>query len=189
MGSFMGIEFLIGGNPQTQVQFSARTANRHGMIAGATGTGKTVTLQILAEGFSSIGVPVFVADIKGDLSGLATAGKMNDKIQSRIDTIRIENFSNHANPVMFWDLYAKLGHPVHTTIADMGPLLLSSLMELNEVQTGILYSAFAIADDEGMLLLDLKDLRSMLNWMGQNSKALSMELSLIHISEPTRPSP
>ncbi len=171
----MGIEFLIGGNPQTQVQFSAKTANRHGMVAGATGTGKTVTLQILAEGFSKIGVPVFVADVKGDLSGLAVAGKMNEKIQSRIDAIRIEDFINHENPVMFWDLFAKLGHPVHTTIADMGPLLLSSLMELNEVQTGILYSAFAIADDEGMLLLDLKDLRSMLNWMGKNAKVLSTE--------------
>lgn len=171
----MGIEFLIGGNPQTQVNFSARTANRHGMIAGATGTGKTVTLQILAEGFSKIGVPVFVADVKGDLSGLAVTGKMNDKLQSRIDTIRIEDFANHANPVLFWDLFAKLGHPVHTTIADMGPLLLSGLLELNEVQTGILYSAFAIGDDEGLLLLDLKDLRSMLNWMGKNAKQLSIE--------------
>jgi len=171
----MSIEFLIGGNSQTQVNFSAKTANRHGMIAGATGTGKTVTLQILAEGFSKIGVPVFLADVKGDLSGLASAGKMNDKIQSRIDTIKINNFTNHANPVLFWDLFGKLGHPVHTTISEMGPLLLSSLLELNEVQSGILYSAFAIADDNGMLLLDLKDLRSMLTWIGQNAKTLSLE--------------
>ncbi len=171
----MSINFLIGGKEKTQVHFSAKTANRHGMIAGATGTGKTVTLQILAENFSKIGVPVFLADVKGDLSGLATSGKMNDKIQSRIDTIKIENYSNHANPALFWDLFAQQGHPVHTTISEMGPLLLSGLLELNEVQTGILYSAFAIADDNGMLLLDLKDLRSMLTWVGQNAKSLSME--------------
>lgn len=171
----MSINFLIGGNEKTQVHFSAKTANRHGMIAGATGTGKTVTLQILAENFSKIGVPVFLADVKGDLSGLAAKGKMSDRIQARIDTIKIDNYSNHANPTLFWDLFARQGHPVHTTISEMGPLLLSSLLELNEVQSGILYSAFAIADDNGMLLLDLKDLRSMLIWMGQNAKSLSME--------------
>ena len=149
----MSINFLIGGNEKKQVHFSAKTANRHGMIAGATGTGKTVTLQILAENFSRIGVPVFLADVKGDLSGLASKGKMNDKIQSRINTIKIDNYSNHANPALFWDLFAKQGHPVHTTISEMGPLLLSSLLELNEVQTGILYSAFAIADDLGAVLV------------------------------------
>ncbi len=171
----MSINFVIGGNETTQVHFSAKTANRHGMIAGATGTGKTVTLQILAENFSQIGVPVFMADVKGDLSGLGASGQMNDKIQSRIDTIKIENYSNRANPTLFWDLFAKQGHPVHTTISEMGPLLLSSLLELNEVQSGILYSAFAIADDNGLLLLDLKDLRSMLTWVGQNAKTLSLE--------------
>ncbi|MCK5648041.1 MAG: DUF853 family protein [Gammaproteobacteria bacterium] len=171
----MSIKFIIGGNEKTQVNFSAKTANRHGMIAGATGTGKTVTLQILAENFSRIGVPVFLADVKGDLSGLAASGKMNDKIQSRIDTIKIENYTNHASPALFWDLFSKRGHPVHTTISEMGPLLLSSLLELNEVQTGILYSAFAIADDNGLLLLDLKDLRSMLRWIGKNAKTLSLE--------------
>ena len=171
----MGIEFLIGGNTQTQVQFSAKTANRHGMIAGATGTGKTVTLQVLAEGFSKIGVPVFLADVKGDLSGLATTGQSNEKIQSRINTIKIEHFTHAANPCLFWDMYAQQGHPVHTTISEMGPLLLSSLLELNEVQSGILYAAFAIADDNGMLLLDLKDLRSMLSWMGKNAKTLSAD--------------
>ncbi|MDX2507311.1 MAG: DUF853 family protein [Gammaproteobacteria bacterium] len=178
----MSIEFLIGGNSRTQVHFSAKTANRHGMIAGATGTGKTITLQILAEGFSKIGVPIFLADVKGDLSGLAAAGKMNDKIQSRIDSIKIDNFTNHANPALFWDLFTKLGHPVHTTISEMGPLLLSSLLELNEVQSGILYSAFAIADDNGMLLLDLKDLRSMLSWIGKNAKTLSTEYGNISSS-------
>ncbi len=171
----MSIEFLIGGNAQTQVQFSAKTANRHGMIAGATGTGKTVTLQVLAEGFSKIGVPVFLADVKGDLSGLATTGQPNEKIQSRVDSIKIEQFTHAANPCLFWDILAKQGHPVHTTISEMGPLLLSSLLELNEVQSGILYAAFAIADDNGMLLLDLKDLRSMLSWMGKNAKTLSAD--------------
>ncbi len=178
----MSIKFLIGGNANTQVHFSAKTANRHGMIAGATGTGKTVTLQVLAENFSKIGVPVFLADVKGDLSGLATSGKMNDKIQSRINTIHIDNYSNHANPSLFWDMYAKQGHPVHTTISEMGPLLLSNLLELNEVQSGILYSAFAIADDEGLLLLDLKDLRSMLAWMAKNAKVLSSEYGNISSS-------
>jgi len=178
----MSINFLIGGNTQTQVRFSAKTANRHGMIAGATGTGKTVTLQLLAENFSKIGVPVFLADVKGDLSGLATSGTLNDKIQQRINSIKIANYNNHANPSLFWDLFAQQGHPVHTTISEMGPLLLSSLLELNEVQSGILYSAFAIADDEGLLLLDLKDLRSMLSWMGKNRKALSLEYGNISAS-------
>jgi uncharacterized protein len=176
----MSIKFLIGGNTQTQVHFSAKTGNRHGMIAGATGTGKTVTLQLLAEGFSKIGVPVFLADVKGDLSGLATSGESSERIKSRINSINIKNFSHHANPVLFWDLLAKQGHPVHTTISEMGPLLLSSLLELNEVQSGILYSTFAIADDNGLLLLDLKDLRSMLVWIGKNSKTLSLEYG--HIS-------
>lgn len=171
----MNNNFLIGGNTQTQVHFAAKTANRHGMIAGATGTGKTVTLQTLAENFSRIGVPVFLADVKGDLSGLAIDGKINDKIQSRIDTIKISDYSNHANPTLFWDLFAKQGHPVHTTISEMGPLLLSNLLELNEVQSGILYSTFAIADDNGLLLLDLKDLRSMLTWVAENAKSLSKE--------------
>lgn len=169
------IEILLGGNGQTQVKANAAMANRHGMIAGATGTGKTVTLQVLAEGFSDIGVPVFLADVKGDLSGLVMPGKPHKKIDERINTIGIEDYQAKAKPVLFWDIFAKQGHPVRTTISDMGPLLLSSLLELNDTQTGVLYAAFSIADDNGMLLLDLKDLRSMLNWMGQNSKALSIE--------------
>lgn len=169
------IEILLGGNGETQVKANAAMANRHGMIAGATGTGKTVTLQVLAEGFSDIGVPVFLADVKGDLSGLVMPGKPHKKIDERINTIGIEGYEAKAKPVLFWDIFAKQGHPVRTTISDMGPLLLSSLLELNDTQTGVLYAAFSIADDNGMLLLDLKDLRSMLNWMGQNSKALSIE--------------
>lgn len=171
----MSSEILIGGNGQTQVSLLAKTANRHGMVAGATGTGKTVTLQILAEGFSAIGVPVFLADVKGDLSGLAQAIAMNDKITSRLETIGMDGFTPQANPTLFWDLFGKQGHPIRTTISDMGPLLLSSLMELNDTQTGVLYAAFSIADDNGMLLLDLKDLRSMLGWMGDHAKELSSE--------------
>ncbi len=171
----MSNDILIGGNGTTQVHLRGKTANRHGMIAGATGTGKTVTLQILAEGFSRIGVPVFMADVKGDLSGTAQAISMNDKIQSRLDQIGIEDYSPAANPVMFWDLLRQLGQPIRTTISDMGPLLLSNLLELNDTQTGVLYSTFAIADDNGLLLLDLKDLRAMLNWVGENARDLSSE--------------
>ncbi len=171
----MSNEILIGGNGQSQVSLLAKTANRHGMIAGATGTGKTVTLQVLAENFSAIGVPVFLADVKGDLSGLARSIGMNDKITSRLETIGIDDFTPQASPTLFWDLFGKNGHPIRTTISDMGPLLLSSLMELNDTQTGVLYAAFSIADDNGMLLLDLKDLRSMLVWMGNNAKEFSSE--------------
>ena len=171
----MSLDVLIGGNGTKQVVLPARTANRHGMIAGATGTGKTVTLQILAEGFSKIGVPVFMADVKGDLSGMAQSGTMNEKIRSRVTQIGLDQFSMQPNPVLFWDLFAQFGHPMRTTISDMGPLLLSSLLELNDTQTGILYSAFSIADDNGMLLLDLKDLRSMLAWMAQHAGELSGE--------------
>ncbi|WP_456371759.1 helicase HerA-like domain-containing protein [Thiolapillus sp.] len=171
----MSIEFLIGGNGRKKVMFRADKANRHGMVAGATGTGKTVTLQVLAEGFSDIGVPVFMADVKGDLSGMAMPGKPHPKIDERVQTIGMEDFVLHPNPVIFWDMFGKLGQPVRTTISDMGPLLLSSLLELNETQTGVMYAAFSIADDNGLLLLDLKDLRSMLNWMAENRKELSAE--------------
>jgi len=151
----------------------AKLSNRHGMIAGATGTGKTVTLQILAEGFSQLGVPVFVADIKGDLSGLAKEGAPHPKIDERLAEIPIKDFVFNANPVVFWDMFGKKGHPIRTTISEMGPLLLSNLLELNDTQSGILYACFSIADDEGLLLLDLKDLRSMLSWMAENASELS----------------
>ncbi len=163
----------IGGANGQLINQLGKLSNRHGMIAGATGTGKTVTLQILAEGFSRMGVPVFAADIKGDLSGLAKEGKSHPKIDERLGQIPIEDFTLSGNPVIFWDLFAKKGHPVRTTISEMGPLLLSSLLELNDTQSGILYACFSIADDEGLLLLDLKDLRSMLSWMAENSSDLS----------------
>lgn len=166
---------LIGGNGTNTVFMNAAMANRHGMVAGATGTGKTVTLQILAENFSRIGVPVFLADVKGDVSGIGKDAKPHPKIDERIATIGIENYQMQGNPVVFWDLFGKNGHPIRTTVSEIGPLLLSNLLELNDTQTGILYSCFKIADDEGMLILDLKDLRSMLNWMGENRKELSSE--------------
>jgi len=137
-------------------------ANRHGMVAGATGTGKTVTLQILAENFSKIGVPVFLADVKGDVSGVGKPANPHPKIDERVTTIGIKDYKMSPSPVVFWDLFTKKGHPIRTTVSEIGPLLLANLLELNETQTGILYSCFKIADDQGMLILDLKDLRSML---------------------------
>ena len=166
---------LVGGSATGQVSLLTKMANRHGLIAGATGTGKTVTLQILAEGFSRAGVPVFMTDIKGDLSGMAKAGKMNDKIQSRIDTISLADYQLRLSPVVFWDLYGEEGHPIRATISDMGPLLLANLLELNDTQSAILYACFKIADDEGLLLLDLKDLRTMLSWVADNAKELRKE--------------
>jgi DNA helicase HerA-like ATPase len=168
-------EILLGGQDNVQVLMNAAMGNRHGIISGATGTGKTISLQILAEAYSSLGVPVFLADIKGDLSGIARAGKAHQKITERIEEIHIDDFNFHANPTVFWDIFAKQGHPVRTTISELGPLLLGHMLELNDVQSGIIYSCFKIADDEGLLLLDLKDLRSMLSWMGENAKALKSE--------------
>jgi DNA helicase HerA-like ATPase len=172
-------EILVGGNPNTQVIMDAALGNRHGMISGATGTGKTVTLQILAEGFSRIGVPVFLADIKGDLSGIAVPGEENEKIAERVREIGLNGFQPRGNPTVFWDIFGKNGHPVRATISDMGPLLLSNLLELNDTQCGVLYSCFKIADDNGLLLLDLKDLRAMLAWMGDNAKELQAEYGTI----------
>lgn len=166
---------FVGGNGQTAVNLRARMANRHGLITGATGTGKTVTLQSLVEGFSNIGVPVFVTDIKGDLSGLAKPGASNEKIQSRIQKLGIGDYQNRAYPVVFWDLFGKCGHPVRTTISEMGPLLLGNLLELSDTQAAVLYAIFKIADDQGLLLLDLKDLRSMLTWASENAKELQKD--------------
>lgn len=169
------LTLLVGASDGTQVRLQQSMANRHGLIAGATGTGKTVTLQVLAEGFSKQGVPTFMADVKGDLSGIAAAGKPHKKIQERIDIIGISNYQQTAFPTVFWDLYGKQGHPVRTTLSEFGPLLLASFLDLNDTQTGILYSAFRIADDQGMLMLDLKDLKAMLNWMKAERKQLEGE--------------
>jgi DNA helicase HerA-like ATPase len=144
-------------------------ANRHGLITGATGTGKTVTLQTLAEQFSSIGVPVFMADVKGDLAGMAVAGGGNAKVAERVKTLGLEGFEYRGVPVMFWDVFGEKGHPLRTTVSEMGPLLLARVLELNETQSGVLAAVFKIADDNGLLLLDLKDLRSMLQFAGDNA--------------------
>ena len=166
---------LLGGNGNRQIVMPAKMANRHGMIAGATGTGKTISLQILAEGFSKLGVPVLLADVKGDLSGLGKEATPHPKIDERIKYIEIADYHATPSPVVFWDLFGKVGHPIRATVSEMGPLLLSNLLELNDTQTGILYSCFKIADDNGWLLLDLKDLRGLLNWMGEHAKELKGE--------------
>ena len=150
-------------------------ANRHGLITGATGTGKTVTLQVLAERFSSIGVPSFVADVKGDLAGIATAGAMSPKLEQRLQTHGLPTPEFGATPVTFWDVFGEAGHPVRATISDMGPLVLSRLFGLNETQRGVLTLVFKIADDAGLLLLDTKDLRAMLQFVGDNAKQFRTE--------------
>ncbi len=152
-----------------------KRANRHGLIAGATGTGKTVSLQVLAEGFSRQGVPVFLADIKGDLSGISQPGAANPKLLERAAAIGLQDYEFEAPPTVFWDLFGKQGHPIRTTVSEMGPLLLSRLLDLNDTQEGVLNIAFKLADDEGMLLLDLKDLRAILNFVGENAGELTSE--------------
>ncbi len=166
----------LGGNGEGQSLALSR-ANRHGLIAGATGTGKTVTLQGLAESFSAQGVPVFVADVKGDLSGIAMPGsptfKNADKLEARAKQLGIEDYGYSDNPVMFWDLYGEQGHPIRTTISEMGPLLLARLLDLNDTQEGVLQIIFKYADDKGLLLLDFGDLQSLLQYAYQNAKELS----------------
>lgn len=155
-------------------------ACRHGLIAGATGTGKTVTLKVLAEGFSDMGVPVFLADIKGDLASLAVNGTASASIKDRLEMLGIQEFEFKSFPVRFWDLFGEYGHPVRTTISEMGPLLLSRLLGLNDTQSGILNIVFRIADEQGLLLLDLKDLREMIRYVGENAKSLTLRYG--HIS-------
>ncbi len=165
---------VIGKSEEVQNLFLNR-ANRHGLIAGATGTGKTVTLQILAEGFSQAGVPVFAADIKGDLSGISQAIEEKPKLVERAAKTGVEGYTPRGFPTVFWDIFGKQGHPVRTTTSEMGPLLLSRLLDLNDTQEGVLNIAFKLADDEGLLLLDFKDLRAILNHVGENSAALTVD--------------
>jgi uncharacterized protein len=148
-------------------------ANRHGLITGATGTGKTVSLQRMAEQFSAIGVPVFMADVKGDLTGLSQAGAASPKLQSRLDKLGLQLPVFGASPVTLWDVFGEKGHPVRATVSDMGPLLLGRMLGLNETQEGVLQLVFKMADDNGLLLLDAKDLRSMLIWVGENAKTIT----------------
>ncbi|MDH4274892.1 MAG: DUF853 domain-containing protein, partial [Gammaproteobacteria bacterium] len=154
-------------------------ANRHGLIAGATGTGKTVTLRVLAEAFSRAGVPVFMADVKGDLSGLAKPGTPSPKITQRIADIALDDFSYTAAPVTFWDVFGAQGHPVRCTVSEMGPLLLARLLALNDTQTGVLTLVFKIADEHGLLLLDMKDLRAMVQYVGDNAADFKTEFGNI----------
>ena len=164
--------YVATSEPTKTVSLELKRANRHGLIAGATGTGKTVTLQTLAENFSNAGVPVFLADVKGDLSGISQAGKSHPKIDERLDALQLPKGAWAGVPSMFWDVLGKQGHPIRATVSDMGPTLLARLLDLNETQEGILAIAFVVADDMGTALLDLKDLRSMLQHMGDNATEL-----------------
>ena len=177
----MSDDILIGGGgPDYGLRqgLTLKYANRHGLIAGATGTGKTVTLQIMAEGFSAQGVPVILADVKGDLSGLARSGtetfKLHDAFMKRAGTIGFTDYAYGAFPVLFWDLFGEQGHPIRTTVAEMGPLLLARILELTEAQEGVLNIAFRVADEQGLPLLDLKDLQALLVWTGENRGELSL---------------
>jgi hypothetical protein len=166
---------LIARNATTDLTLLPQMANRHGLITGATGTGKTVTLQTLAEHFSAIGVPCFLSDVKGDLSGLSQPGGGNAKVAERVASLQLEGFAHQGYPVTFWDPFGESGHPVRATISDMGPLLLARMLDLNETQSGVLNLVFKVADDNGLLLLDLKDLRAMLAYVGENAKQLTTE--------------
>ncbi|MGS1012634.1 helicase HerA-like domain-containing protein [Rhodanobacter sp. UC4450_H17] len=173
-------DILIGRNDSTSVSLDPHYGNRHGMIAGATGTGKSVSLMVLAEGFSRLGVPCFLADAKGDLAGLAmAAGEPGDKLKARLARLKLTDWKAQANPVVFWDIYGKLGHPVRATVSEMGPTLLGRVLELNDTQEGVLEVVFKAADDQGWLLLDLADLRALLTYAAENAKALSTQYGLI----------
>ncbi|MHB0925250.1 MAG: helicase HerA-like domain-containing protein [Gallionellaceae bacterium] len=166
---------LIAKNHEQELYLLPQMANRHGLITGATGTGKTVTLQTLAEAFSRIGVPVFLSDIKGDLSGIGKAGGGNAKVAARVEQLKLEDFSYRSFPVTFWDVFGAMGHPLRATVSDMGPLLLGRMLNLNEVQQGVMALVFKIADDNGLLLLDLKDLRAMVQSVGENAADYTTE--------------
>ncbi|MCG6123045.1 MAG: DUF853 domain-containing protein, partial [Microvirga sp.] len=168
---FLGAS-VSGGTPVAE-DLALRYANRHGLVTGATGTGKTVTLQVLAEGFSAAGVPVFCADVKGDLSGLAVRGEPKDFLVKRAAEVGLDPYVNDYSPAIFWDLFGEKGHPVRTTVSEMGPLLLSRLMDLTDAQEGVLNIAFRIADEQGLLLLDLKDLQAMLTHVAEQADAIS----------------
>ena len=171
----MTAPLLIAKNDKQELVLLPQMANRHGLITGATGTGKTVTLQSLAESFSRIGVPVFLSDIKGDLSGISKIGGGNAKVQARVEQLKLDEFAHRAFPVTFWDVFGKMGHPVRATASDMGPLLLGRMLNLNDTQQGVLTLVFKIADDSGMLLLDFKDLRAMVQHVGDNAKDFTTE--------------
>ena len=163
---------LIAKNPQTELFLLPALANRHGLITGATGTGKTVTLQVMAERFSQIGVPVFLADVKGDLSGITQPGAASPKLLERLELLGVDAPAYAGSPAVFWDVFGEQGHPIRATVSDLGPLLLSRVLNLNETQSGVLALVFKVADDNGLLLLDLKDLRAMLQHVGDHAQEL-----------------
>ncbi len=171
----MAAPLIIAMSKGKEIVLIPNMANRHGLITGATGTGKTVTLQKMAESFANIGVPVFMADVKGDLAGIGAAGIASEKILKRLESIGIKEFKPRANTAVFWDVFGDKGHPVRATISDMGPLLLARLLNLNETQSGVLTIVFKIADDNALLLLDLKDLRAMIQFVGENAKQFTTE--------------
>ena len=166
---------LIAKHDATELHILPQMANRHGLVTGATGTGKTVTLQTLAERFSDIGVPCFLSDVKGDLSGISQPGGGNAKVAERVEQLKLEGFEHQGYPVTFWDAFGELGHPVRATVSDMGPLLLGRMLDLNDTQSGVLNLVFKVADDNGLLLLDLKDLRAMLAHVGENAKTFTTQ--------------
>ncbi|MFC0679168.1 helicase HerA-like domain-containing protein [Lysobacter korlensis] len=172
---------LLGKTAATKqpVHLHARLGNRHGLVAGATGTGKTVTLMTMIEGFSRLGVPVFVADVKGDVAGLAMAGTPGERVQARIAELDLAGHAPAANPVVFWDVFGQNGHPVRTTVSEIGPLLLARMLELNDTQSGVLEIVFKLADDRGLLLLDLADLRALLALVAEERKQVSTEYGLV----------
>jgi uncharacterized protein len=170
---------IVIGKGEGLVSLLARYGNRHGLVAGATGTGKTVSLLVMAEGFSRLGVPVFMADVKGDVSGLALAGTPSERIQQRVAQIGLAGYTHEPSPVVFWDLYGKAGHPVRTTVSEVGPSLLGRMLEINDTQAGVLEIAFKLADDRGLLLLDLDDLRALLGFVSENRKEISTRYGLI----------
>jgi DNA helicase HerA-like ATPase len=170
---------ILLGKGDREVHLLGRYANRHGLVAGATGTGKSVSLMVMAEGFSRLGVPVFLADVKGDLAGLCQAGSAGEKIKARIDKLGLTDWAPAANPVVFWDLYGAKGHPVRATVSEMGPALLARVLELNDTQEGVLQVGFKVADDNGLLLLDLDDLRALLAFLGENAKQVSAQYGLV----------
>ena len=174
------MEQILIGKGEQPVHLLAKYGNRHGLIAGATGTGKTISLMVLAEGFSRMGVPVFMTDVKGDVAGLAMAGIANEKIRQRVAQIGMDGYVNEANPVLFWDLYGRAGHPVRTTMSEIGPTLLGRILELNDTQTGVLEIVFKLADDRGLLLLDMDDLRALLGFVADSRKEISTRYGLVN---------
>jgi len=173
------VDDILIGKGERPVHLLPRYGNRHGLVAGATGTGKTISLMVMAEGFSRLGVPVFMADVKGDVAGLAMAGMPSDKIRERVAQIGMPGYTNEASPVVFWDLYGKAGHPIRATISEVGPSLLGRMLEVNDTQEGMLEIAFKLADDRGLLLLDLDDLRALLGFVADNRKEISAKYGLV----------